>query len=53
MRAPSAGAPAVVIGGFQTENSVLQFDLDKMQLGFARVPIFTACSNFIFTQPAH
>jgi hypothetical protein len=53
MKAPSAGAPAMEIGGFQMENNVLQFDLENMQLGFARVPIFTACSNFNFTQPAH
>jgi hypothetical protein len=44
------GAPAVVIGGFQMENHVLQFDLEKKRLGFARVPIFTSCSNFNFTR---
>ncbi|TKW18753.1 hypothetical protein SEVIR_5G452250v4 [Setaria viridis] len=44
------GAPAVVIGGFQMENHVLQFDLEKRRLGFARVPIFTSCSNFNFTR---
>ncbi|OEL18139.1 Basic 7S globulin 2, partial [Dichanthelium oligosanthes] len=44
------GAPAVVIGGFQMENHVLQFDLEKRRLGFARVPVFTSCSNFNFTR---
>ncbi|KAG2603234.1 chitinase CLP-like [Panicum virgatum] len=44
------GAPAVEIGGFQMENHVLQFDLEKKQLGFAKLQIFTACSNFNFTQ---
>ncbi|CAL4972231.1 unnamed protein product [Urochloa decumbens] len=44
------GAPAVVIGGFQMEDHVLQFDLQKRRLGFARVPIFTSCSNFNFTR---
>nr|CAB3479378.1 unnamed protein product [Digitaria exilis] len=29
------GAPAVEIGGFQMEDHVLQFDLEKRQLGFA------------------
>ncbi|XP_025818187.1 basic 7S globulin 2-like [Panicum hallii] len=43
------GAPAVEIGGFQMENHVLQFDLEKQQLGFAKLQIFTACSNFNFT----
>ncbi|CAO2181790.1 unnamed protein product [Urochloa humidicola] len=44
------GAPAVVIGGFQMEDHVLQFDLQKRRLGFARVPIFTSCGNFNFTR---
>ncbi|CAL4952797.1 unnamed protein product [Urochloa decumbens] len=44
------GAPAVVIGGFQMEDHVPQFDLVKRRLGFARVPIFTSCSNFNFTR---
>ncbi|KAL6853463.1 hypothetical protein ACP4OV_019492 [Aristida adscensionis] len=45
-----AGVPAVVVGGFQMENYLLQFDLEKQQLGIARVPFFTACSNFNFTK---
>ncbi|PUZ53077.1 hypothetical protein GQ55_5G024300 [Panicum hallii var. hallii] len=44
------GAPAVVIGGFQMENHVLQFDLERRRLGFARVPFYTSCSNFNFTR---
>ncbi|CAO1940872.1 unnamed protein product [Urochloa humidicola] len=43
-------APAVEIGGFQMENHVLQFDLEKKQLGFSKLQIFTSCSNFNFTQ---
>jgi hypothetical protein len=46
----AAGAPAVVIGGFQMEDHVLQFDLEKQQLGFAKVPIFIWCRNFNFTR---
>ncbi|KAL6661730.1 hypothetical protein ACP70R_001114 [Stipagrostis hirtigluma subsp. patula] len=42
-------APAVVVGGFQMEDFVLQFDLEKRRLGFAKVRFFTACSNFNFT----
>jgi hypothetical protein len=44
-----APAPAVVIGGFQMEDHVLQFDPEKKQLGFAKLPIFIACRNFNFT----
>ncbi|XP_062208733.1 chitinase CLP-like [Phragmites australis] len=44
------GAPAVVIGGFQMENHVLQFDLEKQQLGFAKLLFFTSCGNFNFTR---
>ncbi|RCV28965.1 hypothetical protein SEVIR_5G452000v4 [Setaria viridis] len=43
------GAPAVVIGGFQMEDHVLQFDPEKQQLGFAKLPIFISCRNFNFT----
>ncbi|CAL4959531.1 unnamed protein product [Urochloa decumbens] len=43
-------APAVVIGGFQMEDHVLQFDLERKQLGFAKLPIFISCRNFNFTQ---
>ncbi|OEL21144.1 Basic 7S globulin 2 [Dichanthelium oligosanthes] len=39
------GAPAVEIGGFQMENHVLQFDLEKQQLGFAKLQIFTSCTS--------
>ncbi|KAF8762514.1 hypothetical protein HU200_009489 [Digitaria exilis] len=44
------GKPAVVLGGFQMEDHVLQFDLEKRRLGFARLPVFTSCSNFNFTR---
>ncbi|CAO1940873.1 unnamed protein product [Urochloa humidicola] len=53
MKGVKAGDPnsvAVVVGGFQMENHLLQFDLEKQQLGFANVPFFSACSNFNFTK---
>ncbi|WVZ67481.1 hypothetical protein U9M48_016551 [Paspalum notatum var. saurae] len=43
-------AAAVIIGGFQMEDHLLQFDLEKKQLGFAKVPVISACSNFNFTK---
>ncbi|KAL6853464.1 hypothetical protein ACP4OV_019493 [Aristida adscensionis] len=43
-------APAVVIGGFQMEDNVLQFDLEKKQLGFGLTPWFEPCNNFNFTR---
>ncbi|RCV28967.1 hypothetical protein SETIT_5G445500v2 [Setaria italica] len=46
-------AAAAVIGGFQMENHLLQFDLESKQLGFAKVPFFSACSNFNFTKSQH
>ncbi|VAH84800.1 unnamed protein product [Triticum turgidum subsp. durum] len=42
-------APSVLIGGFQMENTVLEFDMKKKRLGFARLPSFTQCSHFNFT----
>ncbi|CAM0884792.1 unnamed protein product [Alopecurus aequalis] len=45
-------APAVIIGGFQMENFVLQFDLEKKRLGFLRLPFYTQCSHFNFTRRA-
>jgi hypothetical protein len=50
VKAGDPSAAAVVVGGFQMEDHLLQFDLDKKQLGFARVPIPSACSNFNFTR---
>jgi hypothetical protein len=50
VKAGDPGAAAAVIGGFQMENHLLQFDLEKRQFGFAKVPVFTACSNFNFTK---
>ncbi|EES04187.1 hypothetical protein BDA96_03G451500 [Sorghum bicolor] len=50
VKAGDPAAAAVVVGGFQMENHLLQFDLEKKQLGFAKVPFFTACSNFNFTK---
>jgi hypothetical protein len=46
-------APAVEIGGFQMENSLLQFDLDKMQLGFTKLPFWTRCAHFNHTLRGH
>lgn len=45
-----ASAPAVLVGGFQMENFVLQFDLEKKRLGFFRLPVSTQCSRFNFTR---
>ncbi|KAL6613837.1 hypothetical protein ACP70R_036107 [Stipagrostis hirtigluma subsp. patula] len=45
-----APAPAVIIGGFQMEDHVLEFDLEKRQLGFGLTPWFEPCGNFNFTQ---
>ncbi|KAJ1287020.1 hypothetical protein BS78_03G398200 [Paspalum vaginatum] len=53
MRGVKPGDPsfaAVVVGGFQMEDHLLQFDLEKQQLGFAKVPVISACSNFNFTK---
>ncbi|OEL36531.1 hypothetical protein BAE44_0002450 [Dichanthelium oligosanthes] len=49
VKAGDPSAAAVVVGGFQMEDHLLQFDLEKKQFGFAKVPFFTACSNFNFT----
>lgn len=45
-------APAVILGGAQMENVVLDFDMEKKQLGFLRLPHFTDCSSFNFTRSA-
>ncbi|GJN16792.1 hypothetical protein PR202_gb03813 [Eleusine coracana subsp. coracana] len=50
VKAGDANAPAMLIGGFQMENNLVQFDLEKKQLGFAKLPFFTSCSNFNFTR---
>ncbi|KAG2603235.1 chitinase CLP-like [Panicum virgatum] len=50
VKAGDPSAAAVVVGGFQMENHLLQFDLEKQQLGFAKVPAFSACNNFNFTK---
>ena len=50
VKAGDPSAAAVVVGGFQMENHLLQFDLEKQQLGFAKVPVFSACNNFNFTK---
>ncbi|CAL4952800.1 unnamed protein product [Urochloa decumbens] len=50
VKAGDPNAAVVVVGGFQMENHLLQFDLEKKQLGFAMVPSFSECSNFNFTK---
>jgi hypothetical protein len=52
VKAGDVNAPAVVVGGFQMENFVLQFDLEKKRLGFLRLPFYTPCSQFNFTRNA-
>ncbi|CAM0884790.1 unnamed protein product [Alopecurus aequalis] len=50
VKAGDAKVPAVIVGGFQMENFVLQFDLEKKRLGFFRLPFFTNCGQFNFTR---
>uniref|UniRef100_A0ACD5XCT9 Uncharacterized protein n=1 Tax=Avena sativa TaxID=4498 RepID=A0ACD5XCT9_AVESA len=50
VKAGDGKAPAVLIGGFQLENFVLQFDLEKKRLGFFKLPFFTNCGHFNFTR---
>ncbi|KQK11433.1 hypothetical protein BRADI_2g60197v3 [Brachypodium distachyon] len=50
VKAGDGSAPAVIVGGFQMENFVLQFDLEKKRLGFFRLPVSTQCSRFNFTR---
>lgn len=52
VKAGDGNSPAVVVGGFQMENFVLQFDLEKKRLGFVRVPGYTNCGSFNFTRSA-
>lgn len=42
---------AIVIGGYQLENNLLQFDLARSRLGFSSSLLFrqTTCANFNFT----
>ncbi|XBI21931.1 hypothetical protein VPH35_063004 [Triticum aestivum] len=39
------GAPAVILGGAQMEDFVLDFDMEKKRLGFSRLPHFTGCGG--------
>ncbi|KAF6145277.1 hypothetical protein GIB67_041472 [Kingdonia uniflora] len=45
---------SIVIGGYQLENNLLQFDLASSRLGFSSSLLFrqTTCSNFNFTSNA-
>nr|CAE46333.1 xylanase inhibitor [Secale cereale] len=38
-------APAVILGGAQMEDFVLDFDMEKKRLGFTRLPHFTGCGS--------
>ncbi|KAF7039958.1 hypothetical protein CFC21_049897 [Triticum aestivum] len=38
-------APAVILGGAQMEDFVLDFDMEKKRLGFSRLPHFTGCGG--------
>ncbi|CAN6452723.1 unnamed protein product [Victoria cruziana] len=44
----------VMIGGYQLENNLLQFDLENSKMGFSSSLLFrqTTCSNFNFTSSA-
>nr|BAJ91343.1 predicted protein [Hordeum vulgare subsp. vulgare] len=48
MEAGDGGAPAVILGGAQMEDFVLDFDMEKKRLGFIRLPHFTGCGNLNF-----
>ncbi|XP_043717413.1 probable aspartic proteinase GIP2 [Telopea speciosissima] len=45
---------AIVIGGYQLENNLLEFDLAKSRLGFSSSLLFrqTTCANYNFTSTA-
>lgn len=45
---------AIVIGGYQMEDNLLQFDLARSRLGFSSSLLFsqTTCANFNFTSSA-
>ncbi|KAM0823898.1 hypothetical protein ACQ4PT_070557 [Festuca glaucescens] len=47
----AADSPAVILGGFQMENNLLMFDLEKETFAFSGLlfGIRTTCSNFNFT----
>ncbi|XP_020180129.1 chitinase CLP-like [Aegilops tauschii subsp. strangulata] len=45
-------APAVILGGAQLEELVLDFDMEKKRLGFLRLPHYMDCSRFNFTRSA-
>ena len=49
VKAGDSKAPAVIVGGFQMENFVLQFDLEKKRFGFLRLPYYAHCGHFNFT----
>lgn len=53
VKAGDGNAPAVILGGFQLENFVLQFDLEKKRLGFLRLPFFANCGQFNFTKSGY
>ncbi|XP_037407821.1 chitinase CLP-like [Triticum dicoccoides] len=50
VKAGDRSAPAVLVGGFQMENTVLEFDVARKRLGFVRLPFFTQCGHFNFTK---
>uniref|UniRef100_M8AU33 Xylanase inhibitor C-terminal domain-containing protein n=1 Tax=Aegilops tauschii TaxID=37682 RepID=M8AU33_AEGTA len=50
VKAGDGSAPAVIIGGFQMENVLLEFDMEKKRLGVFRLPFFTRCGHFNFTR---
>ncbi|KAM0846947.1 hypothetical protein ACQ4PT_055345 [Festuca glaucescens] len=50
VKAGDGKAPAVIVGGFQMENFVLQFDLERKQFGLLRLPYYAQCGHFNFTR---
>jgi hypothetical protein len=50
VKAGHGKAPAVIVGGFQMENFVLEFDLERKRFGFLRLPYYAQCGHFNFTR---
>ncbi|XBI32054.1 hypothetical protein VPH35_055555 [Triticum aestivum] len=52
VKAGDGRAPAVIVGGLQMENIVLEFDMEKKRLGLRTMPYYMQCSHFNFTRSA-
>ncbi|VAH68764.1 unnamed protein product [Triticum turgidum subsp. durum] len=52
VKAGDGRTPAVIVGGLQMENIVLEFDMEKKRLGMRTMPYYMQCSHFNFTRSA-